>query len=165
MKPKIIRSLWGCSYTGWVSLTSKGASGGIIVMWDKRAVNLVEYVGEFVAACSFKNVEDGFGWGFAGVYGPKVYSNRKFLWDELTGLCSWWAGPRCIGWDFNITQFPSERLGDSSFGSPMTDFSFLIFELDLVDIPLDGGDFTWSNGRAWSRLDRFIVSFMGGSFP
>ncbi|XP_041017909.1 uncharacterized protein LOC121260128 [Juglans microcarpa x Juglans regia] len=54
--------------------------------------------------------------------------------------------------------FPSERSGDSSIGSAIADFSALIFELDLVDLPLAGGDFTWSNGRAWSRLDRFIIS-------
>lgn len=35
----IIRSLWGCSYVRWVSLAYKGASGSIIVMWDKRVVN------------------------------------------------------------------------------------------------------------------------------
>lgn len=30
-------------------------------MWDRRVVNLVEeYVGEFLVACSFKNVDDGF---------------------------------------------------------------------------------------------------------
>lgn len=64
----------------------------------------------------------------------------------------------CIGGDFNVTRFPSERSGDSSSGSAMSDFSALLFELDLVDLPLAWGDFTWSNGRAWSRLDRFIVS-------
>ncbi|KAG6638742.1 hypothetical protein CIPAW_10G055400 [Carya illinoinensis] len=27
-----------------------------------------------------------------------------------------------------------------------------------MDLPLLGGEFTWSNGRGWSRLDRFLVS-------
>lgn len=50
----IIRSLWGCSYAGWASLASKGASRGILVMWDKKIVNLVEeFVGEFLVTCSF----------------------------------------------------------------------------------------------------------------
>ncbi|XP_040995666.1 uncharacterized protein LOC121241872 [Juglans microcarpa x Juglans regia] len=27
-----------------------------------------------------------------------------------------------------------------------------------MDLPLVGGEYTWSNGRAWSKLDRFLVS-------
>ncbi|XP_042952212.1 uncharacterized protein LOC122289294 [Carya illinoinensis] len=144
----IIRSLWNCSYAGWTTLDSKGASGGILVMWDKRAVNLVEEcIGEFSLACSFSNVDDDFVWGFAGVYGPNDDSSRKFLWDKIAGLCSWWDIPYCIGGDFNITRFPSERSGASSMGSAMADFSALLFDLDLVDLPLVWGNFTWSNGK------------------
>ena len=48
-----------------------GATGGILVMWDKRVVTRVDMeVGECVAACSFKNVVDGFEWAFSRVYGP-----------------------------------------------------------------------------------------------
>ncbi|KAG2700481.1 hypothetical protein I3760_07G232900 [Carya illinoinensis] len=43
-------------------------------------------------------------------------------------------------------------------GLAMANFSALLFDLDLVDLPLARGDFTWSNGRVWSRLDRFVVS-------
>ncbi|XP_035551741.1 uncharacterized protein LOC108989210 [Juglans regia] len=35
---------------------------------------------------------------------------------------------------------------------------YLIFELGLIDLLMVGRDFTWSNGRAWSKLDRFLVS-------
>ncbi|KAG2683697.1 hypothetical protein I3760_10G044500 [Carya illinoinensis] len=143
---------------GWASLASKGALGGIIVMWDKIATNLVEYLGEYLVSCSFINVDDGFGWGFAGVYGPNIDSERSFLWDEIAGLCSQWDGLWCIGGGFNITWFPSERLDDSHISSAMADFLAQIFYLDLVDLPLARGDFTWLNGRAWSRLDRFILS-------
>ncbi|KAG6706733.1 hypothetical protein I3842_07G236000 [Carya illinoinensis] len=136
-------------------------------MWDKRVVNLVEdFVREFSLACSFSNVDDDFVWGFAGVYGPNDDSSRKLLWDELAGLCCWWDIPWCIGGDFNITRFPSEWSGVSNLGSAMADFSALLFDLNLVDLPLAGGDFTWSNERAWSRLDRFVVSpFWETHFP
>lgn len=40
----------------------------------------------------------------------------------------------------------------------MTNSSNLFFELHLIDLPLRGGDFTWTNGRAWSILDRFLIS-------
>lgn len=41
---------------------------------------------------------------------------------------------------------------------PLSISLVLIFYMGLVDLLLAGGDFTWSNGRVWSRLDRFIVS-------
>lgn len=117
-----------------------------------------EYVREFLVACSFKDVEDGFGWAFAGVYGPNTDSNRSSLWDEIAGSCSWWDGPWCIGGDFNITRFSSESSGYSRIGTTMADFSDHISDLDLVDLPLVGGEFMWSNGKVWSRLDIFLVS-------
>ncbi|KAF5451980.1 hypothetical protein F2P56_027028, partial [Juglans regia] len=40
----------------------------------------------------------------------------------------------------------------------MAEFSEFIFDMDLMDLPLVGGEYTWSNGRAWSKLDRFLVS-------
>lgn len=46
----------------------------------------------------------------------------------------------------------------SHFSHAMSIFSDLIFGLDFIDLLMAGGDFTWSNGRAWSRLDRFLVS-------
>ena len=44
----------------------------------------------------------------------------------------------------------------------MLDFSDFISEHNLIDFPLEGGTFTWSNSRAValrSRLDRFLLSF------
>ncbi|RVW63021.1 hypothetical protein CK203_062919 [Vitis vinifera] len=43
----------------------------------------------------------------------------------------------------------------------MKRFAQIIDELGLVDLPLQGGVFTWSGGlnnQSWARLDRFLVS-------
>ncbi|RVW86987.1 hypothetical protein CK203_043510 [Vitis vinifera] len=40
----------------------------------------------------------------------------------------------------------------------------VVDDLELVDLPLQGGEFTWSGGlnnQAWARLDRFLVSLAG----
>jgi hypothetical protein len=38
-----------------------GAAGGILLMWDNKVVTRLDMgVGEFVAACTFKNVVDVF---------------------------------------------------------------------------------------------------------
>jgi exonuclease III len=43
----------------------------------------------------------------------------------------------------------------------MVEFSDFIFMQSLVDLPLEGGQFTWSNNQedqTWSRIDRFLIS-------
>jgi endonuclease/exonuclease/phosphatase family metal-dependent hydrolase len=158
----LVRSLWGCHFVDWCYLASRGASGGILIMWNRRIVEKIDvYVGEFVVACSFRSIADNFSWAFAGVYGPNLDSLRSSLWDELVGLSSWWELPWCIGGDFNVTRFPIERPRDVRLNAAMMEFSDFIIEQDLMDLPLTGGPFTWSNNQeipSWSRLDRFLVS-------
>lgn len=87
--------------------------------------------------------------------------DRRLLWEELFGLCSWWNVPWCVGGDFNVVRFPSERLSSVFFTQAMHEFSNFISEHGLIDLPLEGGSFTWSNSRevvSRLRLDRFLVT-------
>jgi hypothetical protein len=55
----------------WIYKAAVGASGGMLLMWDRRVVEKrEECMGGYTLACSFKNVEDQFEWVFGGVYGP-----------------------------------------------------------------------------------------------
>ena len=60
-----------------------------------------------------------------------------------------------------MVRFPSEHSGSTSFTSAMHRFSAFISEQNLVNLPLVGGNFTWSNSKevaSRSRLDRFLLS-------
>jgi len=130
---RLVRSLWGCHFVDWCYLASRGASGGILIMWDRRIVEKMDvYVGEFVVAYSFISVADDFSWASAGVYGPNFDSLRSSLWDELAGLSSWWELPWCIGGDFNVTRFPAERSRDIRLNAAIMEFWDFIFEQDLM---------------------------------
>jgi endonuclease/exonuclease/phosphatase family metal-dependent hydrolase len=80
------------------------------------------------------------------------------LWNEMVGLMSWWDRPWCFRGDFNVVRFSSERSGAGGFSAAMEDFSEFIHGQSLVDIHLHGGQFTWSNNRVWSKIDRFLLS-------
>jgi len=54
-----VRSLWRCNHVDWCCLDASGASGGILILWDKRVVEKVDVcVGVFTLAVSFRNVAD-----------------------------------------------------------------------------------------------------------
>jgi hypothetical protein len=118
-------------------------------------------VGRYTVACSLRNTDDNAVWAFGGVYGPNDDRDKTDLWVELAGLMSWWEMPWCIGGDFNVVRFPSERSSGAGFSAAMEEFSDFIFMQNLVDLPLEDGQFTWSNNQEdqiWSRIDRFLVS-------
>jgi hypothetical protein len=159
MSSWFVHSLWGCPFVDWCHVDSRGASGGILLMWDRRVVSRIDScLGNFVVACNFRNLDDGLEWAFAGVYGPNRDHLRWRLWEELAGLISIWEVPWCIGGDFNVTLFLNERLRGAAHRSAVADFANFVAEQGLMDLPLEGGDATWSNSVSWSRLDRFLVS-------
>lgn len=71
---------------GWAFLVSMGASRGILSVWDNRVMeSMKECIRNFFVACSFKNVEYGWKWVYAGVYGPTLDREMSLLWEELEG--------------------------------------------------------------------------------
>ena len=121
-----VRSLWGCQHVDWVYLSSIGALGGILVMWDRRAVEkLDEAVGQFSVSCKI-GMRGTILNGFFGLYGPNVDREKKLMWEELEGLNSWWSLPWCVGGDFNAICFSLERLGDVNITQIMHKFSDFI---------------------------------------
>ena len=136
----VVQSLRGSPFVDWEYQASKGASGGIVILWDKRVVEKLDSVsGEFTLSCKFRNVGDNLEWAFSGVYGPNSNSARGILWDELAGISNWWSLPWCIGGDFNVVRYPNERLKGGSLTSAMWAFTDFINELGLIDLPLIGG--------------------------
>ena len=57
------RSLGVGRLVEWKVVEAEGTTGGILVFWDKRKLEVMEVeLGHFSVTCVFKNTEDGFQW-------------------------------------------------------------------------------------------------------
>ena len=72
-----------------------------------------------------------------------MYGRREDLWDELGVIRGLWGDPWCLGGDFNAIRDPRERNIEGSFTHSMRRFFQVTDELELKDMPMQGGLFTW----------------------
>ncbi|RVW22689.1 Transposon TX1 uncharacterized 149 kDa protein [Vitis vinifera] len=153
MSMGIIRSLRVGRFLEWGAVDSRGAVGGIVVFWDNRVLDLVKD----------ENIElrGRFHMDVYRVYGPTLRRNRERFWEELGAIEGLWNGPWCVAGDFNVILSPEERNRGGSLNSNMRRFSEVIEDLELEDLPMVGGPFTWIGGvnnQSFSKLDRFLVN-------
>ena len=137
MTDSIARSIGSGRVLGWKAVNAEGASGGIFICWDRRSLDMLDWEeGQFTLSCRFRNVENGTVWVFTGVYGPFSKVERDALWEEFGAIRGLWEDPWCIGGDFNITLFSSERSSQRRISSAMRKFVETVNDLGLVDLPL-----------------------------
>lgn len=65
------RSLWGNKPHKWIFLPSRGASGGLLLLWDAEAINVVDILkGSFSLSILCSLVGSLNSWACTVVYGP-----------------------------------------------------------------------------------------------
>ena len=79
MTDRVVRSLGTGRFLDWKVLNACGSAGGILICWDKRALEPLEWeVGQFSLSCRFRTMENGVTWAFTGVYGPFIRIEREW---------------------------------------------------------------------------------------
>ena len=147
MDRQLVCSWWSYPYVDWVALDVDQIAGGVLMIWDRKALEKLEVmVGYFSVSVQWQGVGDGFIWACFEIYGLNDNNLRGQMWDELIGIQQLWDVPWCYIGDFNVVRFPSERLGGLRLTLVMENFSEFIEELNLIDLPLEEGSYTWSSG-------------------
>ncbi|EOY12746.1 Uncharacterized protein TCM_031281 [Theobroma cacao] len=98
---------------------------------------------------------------FLNIYAPNCSVERASLWVKILELKSQITGSLCVYGDFNIIKTVDEKTRDNLDLTGMAQFSDFINDMNLIDIPLSGGLFTWTDNReapTKCRLDRFLIS-------
>ncbi|KAK8653816.1 hypothetical protein V6N13_127799 [Hibiscus sabdariffa] len=160
---RVVRQLCGkVDFLNWIYSPSIGFAGGLLSLWDPK---VFECRGKFVhrnfiimegkihvqSKCLVCTV--------VNVYAPNRPAERSIVFRELNEILSSYNLPIIMGGEFNIVCKTEERVGVSTKRGEIREFSDFIDALNLIDPPLSGGAFTWSNFRempAFSRFDRWF---------
>ncbi|XP_058776198.1 uncharacterized protein LOC131650510 [Vicia villosa] len=162
MNDVLAHSFWNCSDLGFSYSNSVGRSGGLLTLWNKDNVEVLN---------SFKG--DGFlgikvRWKNKIYYVTNIYSScdlgkKKIMWNNLLTMMERFKdGEWVMGGDFNAIKNASERKGRAVMHNnrEVALFADFINKTSLVDIQCKGKKFSWfsGDGKSKSRIDQFLLS-------
>ncbi|XP_058111123.1 uncharacterized protein LOC131254135 [Magnolia sinica] len=161
-KDHLLTSLWKERAANYLTLDVVGSSGGILMAWNSSKWELISSnAATFSLSIVLKDKSSFFQCLLTVVYGPNNDSLRNAFWEELSLVRASFSRPLCVVDDFNITRFTEDHSRKRRPFPAMRRFSDWIQSEQLIDLPLLGAKFTWSNERAnptFSRLDRSLLS-------
>ena len=151
-----MKRIWGNDeYEVCEVYASDEYSGGIIAIWDPRTIRVTNKHSRarwiLLEGCiKSANFECCIG----VVYGPNNRRERSTLFAELKSAVMNINKPTLLLGDFNAILHSWERRGTFRCDLSTREFSDWIHEMGLIDVPLQGLNFTWRRNESKSKLDR-----------
>ncbi|GMI83371.1 hypothetical protein HRI_002006400 [Hibiscus trionum] len=142
--------------------SSIGSAGGIITSWDPDFFEIENrLIDRNYIILIGKLVKENIRCCLVNVYASNDDSHRLQMFHALKNNLFDFNLPVILGGDFNVVSSTEERSEGSVNKVAIRNFNSFIEELAVIDLPLHGSRFTWSNYRdnpSFSRLDRFLLS-------
>ena len=143
-------------------IPSRGASGGILTLWNSAIFTgtiLIEE--EFALVTKFQSTQSAQMWTLVNIYGPcqgdsRIDYTRWLLNLNIPSNEDWLL----VG-DFNYIRSPANRNKPGGNINDMITFNDFIRTQGLIELPLKGRTFTWSNMQEdplLEQLDWFFTS-------
>jgi exonuclease III len=164
---RFIRKFAPKRFDNFVFSPSVGASGGMIVLWNSSVFSgQLSEIQRFGIILNFTSVHDNSEWVLVCVYGPCQGLQRDLFVSWLYNL----QIPAAANWlllgDFNFIRSQDDGNKPGGDVNDMFIFNEIIGHLGLLELPLKGRSFTWSNMQSvplLERLDWFFTSVNWGS--
>lgn len=134
---------------------STGASRGILVLWNGSLFNgEIIQINSFAYTMKFKSSVSGAIFHLTNVYGPSAPAEKAaftfWLYNFDHSPFEDWV---LVG-DFNFIRYPNDRNKPGGSANDMLLFNDIIQHLDLVDIPIEGRQYTWRNMQEDPLLEK-----------
>jgi hypothetical protein len=136
-------------FDGLAYQPSVGRSGGILNIWDSSVLSGDRvFQNSFPLSVDFKSAKDDGAWTLTNIYAP--CQNAQQL-----AFLTWFHNIQVaddVDWlivgDFNLIRSPNDRNKPGGNLNEMLLFNEAISNLGLIEIPMKGRKFTWSNMHA-----------------
>ncbi|WOL05868.1 psbQ-like protein 3, chloroplastic [Canna indica] len=122
---------------------------------------LHSFKGQFIIAATLRHLRSGIIYTIASVYGPPHHASRASFFAELSSFVGNCNNHLILGGDFNVTLRSHERWNCVGNPNDAAHFSRVIAGTNLIDLPISGIRYTWSNGQSvpkMAKLDRIFLS-------
>jgi exonuclease III len=125
---------------------SEGTSGGILMGWNSSIFSgEVIQINKFAVIVKFTSMYNGQVWNLISIYGPCQGPDRDNFVQWLNNLHLDAEDNWMLAGDFNFYRSVSDRNRDGGNMNDIILFNEIISNLGLLEIPLKGRNFTWSN--------------------
>ena len=139
----------------FVFAPSVGASGGILTVWNSSLfVGSPWLIESYAVGVSFISTQSNEAWNLVNVYGPCSGQRRvdfsSWLFDLNIPSNENWL----ILGDFNFIRSPTNRNKPGGDAADMLLFNEFICAQSLMELPVKGRSFTWSNMQQAPLLEK-----------
>jgi hypothetical protein len=142
-------------YNKFEFIPSVGASGGIIIIWNGSLFNgEIAFENEFSLSIKFTSSLSHESWILTNIYGPCVAERKAIFLDWFSNIDMPEDMDLLELGDFNFMRKPSDRNKPGGDVNEMLLFNEAISNLGLVELPLKGRKFTWSNMQQDPLIER-----------
>lgn len=160
-----IRNICPQTFDQYVVLPSVGLSGGAVIIWKSSIFSSnVVFQKAYAISVEFFSKHNDAHWLLTNIYAPCTYVGKREFLDWFSDI----QMPQEINWlvvrDFNLCQSPDDRNRPGGDINEMLLFNEAISRLGLVELPLKGRRFTWTNKQRCPLLERLDWFFTSASW-
>jgi hypothetical protein len=148
----------------FICLPADGVRGGVLITCTSDfqiTMDPLIATNQFSVTGTVVNRSDNSSWTITGVYGPQEDDAKQEFMQELRSIKALIQPRWIVLGDFNLIASAAEKSNANINLRLLGEFRCLIQDLKLVDYPILGRRFTWSNERdnvTHTRIDRLMVS-------
>jgi exonuclease III len=136
-------------------LPAVGAFGGSIIIWKSTSLSGTRvFHNDYATSVQFTSLHNNANWLLTNVYAPCTPTGKRnfIFWFKNIAM------PGHVDWlivgDFNLYRSPEDRNRPGADFSEIFLFNEAISSLGLVELPLKGKRFTWTNKQHPPLLER-----------
>ena len=143
---RMIRKFCPRRFDNFAYVPSNGASGGIIIVWNSAVfTGTLVQSHSFGMVVNFTSVHNSERWTLVNVYGPCTGPARDDFVQWLYDLNIPFGDKWLLLGDFNFIRCSDNRNLPGGNINDIFLFNEIIGHLGLIELPLKGRQYTWSN--------------------